>query len=158
MKATQLLLLEDIKVISFQYGLNDQTIKNRKTPKTILEAADLDFDFKVQDNKQDKKKKRILFYLSSNNDSLVVNFKIGLIYQFSFLKEHDDEKVANFVGSVLIPQIISFLRGYLFAASEKGPFQILLPSMDVFESIKSKFSKQGNVNDQEKKISVTKKK
>ena len=153
MKATQLLQLDDVKVISFQYGLNDQTVKNKKSPKTILEAADLDFDFKVQDNKQDKKKKRILFFIYSKNNSLVVNFKIGLIYQFSFLKEHEDEKIANFVGSVLIPQIISFLRGYLFAATEKGPFQILLPSVNVFDSLKNKLSNKVNKDDKGKRSS-----
>lgn len=158
MNATQLLLLEDIRVFSFQYGFTPEIDKKKNPKKSILEATDLDFNFKVQDNKQDKKRKRILFFLFTKNDLLAINFKIGLVYQFSFLEKHDNEKVAKFIAEVLIPQIISFLRGYLLAASEKGPFQILLPSINIFESLKSKFSIQSKINDRDKKTSNNKKK
>jgi hypothetical protein len=42
----------------------------------------------------------------------------------------------------ILPQIYSFLRGYLFALTERGPYRILLPSIDILASLKEKFEHQ----------------
>lgn len=141
MQTTMLLQLEEIRVLSFKYNCNLETKEKKKE---IIEASDLDFDFIIQDNKESVKRKRILFSLKTTNKSMIVKFEITVLYQFSFFKDKNDQEISDSVQTVLIPQIISFLRGYLLASTEKGPFAILLPSVNVIESLKEKAESKEN--------------
>lgn len=141
MHPTTLLQLEEIRVLSFKYNCNLETKEKKKE---IIEASDLDFDFTIQDNKESVKRKRILFSLKTTNKSMIVKFEITVLYQFSFFKDKNDQEISDSVQTVLIPQIISFLRGYLLASTEKGPFAILLPSVNVIESLKEKAESKEN--------------
>ena len=137
-----LMQLENIEINSFNFGF---TKKPRK--RTInIHADNLDFDFIPQANKKDPDKKRILFNLKTKSDAQGISINLSLTYSFNFTEEKSEEDKNKFIISGLLPQIISFCRGYLYSVSSNLPARIILPPINVIESVKEKIQEpQGEI-------------
>lgn len=138
MRQSSLVKLLKIDMVSFSYSVKQPISKKE----TIITANELDFKAEPSFNKNDKKKKRAIFYLETNKKSKIVDFKICLSFDYAFLKEAKTEDEIKYFSIGLIPQIISFIRGYLFSVTSNGPVRIVLPFIDVIESIKDQFKKE----------------
>lgn len=136
---TSLLHLENIEVVHLSIGLKKQNEKQIE----IL-AEDISFQIKIQCHQKNPLKRRIAFNLKAVNEKSPLSFEIDLFYEFSFLEKKSEEDEKKIIATAILPQIYSFTRGYLFAATEKGPFTILLPSVNVIESLNEKAESKRN--------------
>lgn len=139
MLQTSLLQLENINVVHLSVDL-----KNQQGKKIEILAKDISFKMGVQCHPKNPLKRRISFNLKTINEKSPLSFEIDLFYEFSFLEEKNGEDEKKIIATAVLPQIFSFARGYLFAATEKGPFTILLPSVNVIGSLKEKTESKEN--------------
>jgi hypothetical protein len=154
MYPSPLVKLHKIEIASFSYSIKQPTRKKE----ILIPASELDFNAEPSFNKNDKKKKRATFYLETNNKSKIIDFKICLIIDYSFLKETKPEDEFKYFSIGLIPQIISFIRGYLFSITSNGPARIVLPFINVIESLKEKYKQEKENKEKQKTTKKSKQK
>jgi hypothetical protein len=133
MKQSSLLKLRKIEVISFAYGIKKKRGLNKET---LMSAEEMDFEFTPQVNKKDDDIRRLIFSLKTNDTSPFVHFEVTVVMEYSFLVSKPTEEKMDSIVGILIPQLISFLRGYLVASTTNSPSTVILPFIDVVESIK----------------------
>ena len=133
MKQSSLLKLRKIEVISFAYGIKKKRGLNKET---LMSAEEIDFEFTPQVNKKDGDIRRVIFSLKTNDTSPFVYFEVTVVLEYSFLVSKPTEEKMDGIVGILIPQLISFLRGYLVASTTNSPSTVILPFIDVVESIK----------------------
>jgi hypothetical protein len=133
MKQSSLLKLHKIEVVSFGYGIKK---KRGLKKETLLSAEELDFEFTPQAKKKGSDIRRLIFSLKTNESSAFVHFEVTVVMEYLFLVSKTMEEELVSTVALLIPQVISFLRGYLVASTTNSPSTVILPFIDVVESIK----------------------
>lgn len=145
MKTSTLLKLLKIEVDSFSYG-----IKKRRGLKknTIFDAEWVNFDFHPLTNKKDPNKKKIIFQIFSNEESKNLDFNLSVSIEYKVVDKNEPKEEHNKrIATVLLPQAISFSRGYLYAATQNLASIITLPFIDVLKSLEEKFGDQSKTGD-----------
>jgi hypothetical protein len=135
MRQSSLLSLHKIEVVSFSYGIKK---KRGLKKETLLSGDELDFEFIPQAKKKGSEKKRLIFSLKTNERSSFVNFEVTVVMDYSFLVDKTPGKEVVSIVGLLLPQVISFLRGYLLASTTNSPTTVVLPFINMIESIKEK--------------------
>ena len=95
-------------------------------------------EFIPQAKKKGSEKKRLIFSLKTNERSSFVNFEVTVVMDYSFLVDKTPGKEVVSIVGLLLPQVISFLRGYLLASTTNSPTTVVLPFINIIESIKEK--------------------
>ncbi len=134
--------LDNIEIINFEFGLKKITDKKS----FIISASHIDFDFMPQTNNKDSSKHRAVFVIVSTEKCNLVDFKIEVSFEYSYLTDITEDQKHEYISFGLLPQIIAFLRGYLLATSPMFGIRVVLPFIDMGKTLTNKFDNHELVN------------